>query len=98
MLDHKYRKSYKMILLSFEHLILELNSFLCVTAHIFVRPLVPIRKQMSLVVYRLAQSFFCKTMKKLYECKEFTIREYMLIVCRFCLLKMDCSVGISIHL
>ena len=47
-----------------------------------VRPPTPIRKQMSLVVYRLAQGLSCKVIDNLYGCGESTIRKYTLIVCK----------------
>ena len=82
MLDRKYRKSYRMSFLAFEHLVSELIPFLRPTANMFVRPPVPIRKQVSLVVYRLAQGLSCKAMDNLYGCSESTIKKYTLIVCK----------------
>jgi hypothetical protein len=82
MLDRKYRKSYRMSYLAFDHLILELNHFLRLTADMFVRPPLPIRKHVSLVVYRLAQGLSCKAMDSLYGCGESTIRKYTLIICK----------------
>ena len=58
MLDHKYRKSYRMIFLAFEHSISELTILLRPIADMFVQPPVPVRKHVSLVVYRLAQGLY----------------------------------------
>ena len=66
MLDCKYQKSYKMSFMAFEHLVAELTPFLCPIANMFVRPPIPIRKHVSLVVYRLAHGFSCKAMDNLY--------------------------------
>ena len=46
----------------------------------FVWPPVPVRKQVSLVVYRLAQGLSCKAMDNLYGCRQSTIRKYTIIV------------------
>ena len=51
MLDRKYQKSYRMSFMAFEHLVAELTPFLRPTANMFVRPFIPIRKQVSLVVH-----------------------------------------------
>jgi hypothetical protein len=51
MLDRKYQKSYRMSFLAFEHLVSELTIFLRLTADMYVRHSVPVRKQVSLVVY-----------------------------------------------
>ena len=48
----------------------------------FVRPPIPIRKQMSLVVYRLVHGLPCKAISNLYGCGESTIIKYTLIGCR----------------
>ena len=69
-----------MSFLAFEHLVSELIPFLRPTANMFVRPPVPIRKQVSLVVYRLAQCLSCKAMDHLYRCEKSIIRKYTLIV------------------
>ena len=82
MLDRKYRKSYRMSFLAFEDFVSELTPFLRPTANMFVRPPVPIRKQVSLVVYRLAHGLSCKAMDNLYGCGASTIRKYTLIVCK----------------
>jgi hypothetical protein len=81
-LDRKYRINYRMSYLAFEHLVSELTFFLRPTAPMFVRPPVLIRKQVSLVVYRLAQGLSAKAMDSLYGCGESTIRKYTLIVCK----------------
>ena len=57
-------------------------SFLRPTANMFVRPPIPIRKHVSLVVYRLGHGLSCKAMDNLYGCGESTIRKYTLIVCK----------------
>ena len=51
------RKTYTMSFLAFEQLVAEHTSFLLRTAHMFVRPPIPIKKQVCLVVYRLAHDF-----------------------------------------
>ena len=71
-----------MSFLAFEHLVSELSPFLRPNANMFVRPCVPIRKQVSLIVYRLAQGLSCKAIDNLYGCGESTIRIYTLIVCK----------------
>ena len=96
MLDRKYRKSYRMSLMAFEHLVAELTPFLHPTANMFVRPPIPIRKQVSLVVYRLAYGFSCKAMDNLYGCGESTIRKYTSIVCKV-LSRQDELFGTYIH-
>ena len=73
MLDCNYRKSYSLSFLAFEHLVSELTPFLHPIANMFVRPPVSIRKQVSLVVYLLAQGLSCKAMDNLYGCGESTI-------------------------
>ena len=75
-------KSYRMSFMAFEHLVAELTPFLRPTANMFVRPPIPIRKQVSLVVYRLAHGFSCKAMDNVYGSGESTIRKYTSIVCR----------------
>ena len=61
--------------LAFENLVSELTLFLRPSANTFVRPPVPIKKQVSLVVYRLAQGLFYKAMNNLYGCKESIIKK-----------------------
>ena len=70
-----------MSFMAFEHLVAELTPFLCPTTNMFVRPPIPIRKQVSLIIYRLVHGFFCKAMDNLYGCGESTIRKYISIVC-----------------
>ena len=82
MLDRKYRQTYRMSFLAFKQLVAELTPFLRPTAQMFVRPPIPIRKQVCLVLYRLAHGYSCKAMNMLYGCGESTIRKYTLIVCR----------------
>ena len=82
MLDRKYRTSYRMSFLAFEHLVSELTPFLRPTADMFVRPPVLVRKQIPLVVYRLAQGLSYKAMDDLYGCGQSTIRKYTFIICK----------------
>ena len=82
MLDCKYRKNYRMSFLAFEHLVSELTPFLRPTADMFVQPLVPITKQISLVVYWLAQGLSCKAIDDLYGCGQSIIKKYTLIICK----------------
>jgi hypothetical protein len=82
MLDRKYQQTYRMSFLAFERLVAELTPFLRPTAQMFVRPPISIKKQVCLVVYRLAHDFSCKAMNMLYGCGESTTRKYTLIVCR----------------
>ena len=96
MLDRKYRKSYRMSFMAFEHLVVELTPFLHPTTNMFVRPPKPIRKHVSLVVYQLAHGYFCKAMDNLYGCGESTIRKYTSIVCRV-LSRQDGLFGTYIH-
>ena len=96
MLDRKYRMTYRMSFLAFEQLVAELTPFLRPTAQMFVRPPIPIRKQVCLVIYRLAHGFSCKAMHMLYGCGESTIRKYTLIVCRV-LSSRNGLFGVYIH-
>lgn len=82
MLDRKCRKTYRMSFLAFEQLVAELTPFLRPTAQMFVRPPIPIGKQMCLIVYRLAHDFSCKAMNNLYGYRLSIIRKYTLIICR----------------
>ena len=66
--------------LAFEALVDLLTPFLQFTATRFVRPLIPIRKQVKLVLYRLAHVVSCARMHNLYGCGESTIRKYTMIV------------------
>ena len=68
--------------ITFEQLVDLLTPFLRPTAVTFVRPPIPIRKQMKLVLYRLAHGMSCARMHNLYGCGESTIRKYSMIVCR----------------
>ena len=47
-----------------------------------MRPPIPIRKQVKLVLYRLAHGVSCARMHDLYGCGEFTICKYTMIVCK----------------
>ena len=60
----------------------ELTPFLRPVAITFVSPSIPIRKQIKLVLYRLAHDVSCAKMHNLYGCGESTIRKYTLIICR----------------
>ena len=60
----------------------ELTPFLRPVAITFVRPPIPIRKQIKLVLYRLAHGVSCARMHNLYGCGESIIRKYTLIICR----------------
>ena len=81
MLDKKYLDTFRMSFLAFEQLVLELTPFLQSHARYFVRASIPIRKQVKLVIYRLACSHSCEKMNDLYGCGASTIRKYIDIVC-----------------
>ena len=68
--------------LAFEALVDLLTPYLHPTVVAFVRPPIPVRKQMKLVLYRLAYGVSCARMHNLYGCEESTIRKYIMIVCR----------------
>ena len=68
--------------MDFENLFLELTLFLRLIVDIFVRPFVPIWKQVSLVIYRLTQSFSYKVMDNLYRYEKSIIKKYTLIIYR----------------
>ena len=70
-----------MTFLSFERLVQELTPFLQSVVVIFVRPPVPVRKQIKLVVYKLVHGVLCSRMHNLYGCGESTIRKYTIIIC-----------------
>ena len=55
MLDRKYRKSYRMIFFGIWAFSFGVDIFLRPIADMFVRPPVPVKKHVSLVVYQLAQ-------------------------------------------
>ena len=61
--------------MAFEALVNLLTPFLRPTAVRFVRPPIPVRKQVKLILYRLAH------MHNLYGCGESSIRKYTIIVC-----------------
>ena len=82
MLDFRYWQTYHMDFLAFEALVDLLTSFLQPTAARFVRPPIPVRKQVKLVLYRLAHGVSCARMHNLYGCGESTIRKYTMIVCK----------------
>ena len=46
-----------------------------------MRPPIPIRKQIELVLYKLAHGVSCARMHNLYGCGESTIRKYTIIIC-----------------
>ena len=70
-----------MSFLAFEQLVLQLTPFLQSLARYFVRAPIPIRKQVKLVIYRLACGHSCEKMNDLYRCGASTIRKYTDIVC-----------------
>lgn len=82
MRDLRYWQTYRMAFLSFERLVQELTPFLQSVAVTFVRPPVPVRKQIKLVLYKLAHGISCSRMHNLYGCGESTIRKYTIIICR----------------
>jgi hypothetical protein len=82
MLNLRYWQTYRMEFLAFEALVDLLTPFLRPTAATFVRPPVPVRKQVKLVLYRLAHGVSCARMHNLYGCGESSIRKYTMIVCR----------------
>ena len=47
-----------------------------------MRPPIPVRKQIKLVLYQLAHGVSCARMHNLYGCGESTIRKYTMIVCK----------------
>jgi hypothetical protein len=98
MLNRKYRKSYRMNFLAFEHLVSELTPFLRPTADMFVWPPVPVRKQVSLVVYRLAQGLSCKAMDNLYGCEASTLGNIPLLFVEYFLRRRVYSGDIFTHL
>ena len=67
--------------MAFEALLDLLTPFLHPTTVRFVRPPIPVRKQVKLVLYRLAHGVSCARMHNLYGCGEFIIRKYTMIVC-----------------
>ena len=82
MLNIRYWQTYRMEFMAFEALVDLLTPFLRPTAVRFVRPPIPVRKQVKLVLYRLAHGVGCARMHNLYGCSESTIRKYTMIVCR----------------
>ena len=82
MLNIRYWQTYRMEFMAFEALVDLLTSFLYPTAVRIVRPPIPVRKQVKLVLYRLAYSINCAKMYNLYRCVESPIRKYTMIVCR----------------
>ena len=82
MLDFRYWQTYCMDFLAFEALVDLLTSFLQPIAARFVRPPILVRKQVKLVLYRLAHGVSCVRMHNLYGCGESTIRKYTMIVCK----------------
>jgi hypothetical protein len=94
MLDRKYRQYYRMGFMTFEYLISELIPFLQPTAETFVRPPIPVKKQVALVIFRLAHGYSCKAMNNLYSCREST---HLLFV-EYFRVRMDCLRGTSMHL
>ena len=72
--------TYHMDFITFERLVDLLTPFLRLTTVTFVRPPIPIRKEVKLVLYRLAHEVSCARMHNLYGCGESTIRKYTMIV------------------
>ena len=66
MLDLRSWQTYRMTFLSFEKLVQELTPLLRPVAITFVRRPIPIRKQIKLVLYRLAHGVSCARMHNLY--------------------------------
>ena len=81
MLDIRYWQTYRMEFIAFKALVDLLTSFLHPTTIRFVRPSIPVRKQVKLVLYQLAHGVSCARMHKLYGCGESTIHKYTMIVC-----------------
>ena len=82
MLNLRYWQSYRMKFLAFEALVDLSIPLLRPTTATFVRPPVPVRKQVKLVLYCLAHGVSCARMHNLYGCGESTIRKYTMRVCR----------------
>ena len=82
MLNIRYWQTYRTEFMAFEALVNLLTPFLRPTTIGFVRPPIPIRKQVKLILYRLAHGVNCAKMHNLYGCGESTIRKYIMIVCR----------------
>ena len=80
MLDFRYWQTYRMDFLAFEALVDLLTPFLQPTAARFVRPPILVRKQVKLILYRLAYGVSCARMHNLYGCGESTICKYTMIV------------------
>ena len=68
--------------LACEALVDLLTPFLQPTTARFVRPSIPVRKQVKLVLYQLAHGVSCARMHNLYGCGESTICKYTMIVCK----------------
>jgi len=68
--------------LAFEALVDLLTLYLHPTVITFVKPPIPTRKQMKLVLYRLAHGISCARMHNLYGCGESTICKYTMIICQ----------------
>ena len=81
-LDIKYWQTYRMEFMAFEALVDLLTPFLHPTAIRFVRPPIPVRKQVKLVLYPLVHCVSCVRMYNLYGCGESTICRYTMIVWR----------------
>ena len=68
--------------MAFNALVDLLTPFLHPTTVRFVRPPIPVRKQMKLVLYQLAHGVSCARMHNLYGYGESAIHKYTMIVCR----------------
>jgi len=81
MLDRKYIQSYRMTLLTFEYLLTELTPFICPYVTQFVRTLIPLKKDMKMVLYWLAHEISFERMNALYGIGDFIIKKHIYIVC-----------------
>jgi hypothetical protein len=70
-----------MTFLTFEYLLQELTPFICPFAIQFVKTPIPFRKDVKMVLYRLAHGISPKRMNALYNVGASIIRLYTYIVC-----------------
>jgi hypothetical protein len=84
MLNREYWSAFRMTFMAFEHLVMGLTPFLApIVPHVVSsRPPLSIRKQIKLVIYRLAHGLSCKKMQDLYGCGASIIRKYTMRICR----------------
>ena len=80
----KHWQIFRMTFMAFEQLVLELTPFLqpIVPHCVSNRPPMSIRKQVKLVLYRLAHGISCEMMDLLYGCGASTIQKYTKIKCK----------------